>query len=149
MTWSLDDPASFLREAEHIALARITLAQGRPREAQGLLARLISAAQEDDRNGSLIKLLALQAVACQAQRHTDKALLSLEHALSLGEAEGFVRSLVDQGRPLATLLAQLPPTPYRDRLIAACGEGPAGRPSSGSSPAILSIMGWASVSLSP
>lgn len=32
-----------------------------------------------------------------------------------------MRTFLDEGQPLANLLGQLPPTPYRDRLLAAFG----------------------------
>ena len=43
-------------------------------------------------------------MAFQEKKETAKALLALEHALSLAEPEGFVRIFVDEGEKMQTLL---------------------------------------------
>jgi LuxR family maltose regulon positive regulatory protein len=52
----------------------------------------------------MIEILALQALAFQAQDDTDQAMSALKRALSLAEPEGYVRTFVDEGEPMARLL---------------------------------------------
>ena len=89
---SVDDDLSYLREFEHITLARVLLAQceservaGGVHDALGLLERLLHAAEDGGRTGSAIEILALQALAHQALGDTSLALAPLERALSLAE----------------------------------------------------------------
>ena len=110
---SAHDELSYLREFEHITLARILLAQCRIdhqdssiHEAIGLLERLLSAAAEGGRAGSVIEILVLQALAHHARGDTPAALLPLERALTLAEPEGYVRTFVDEGSPMSELLLE-------------------------------------------
>jgi LuxR family maltose regulon positive regulatory protein len=73
-------------------------------EAMGLLERLLKAAEEGRRIGSVIEILALQALAHEAQDNIPLALVPLERALALAEPEGYVRIFVDEGPPMARLL---------------------------------------------
>ncbi|MCB0194635.1 MAG: tetratricopeptide repeat protein [Anaerolineae bacterium] len=110
---TVDDDLSFLREFEHITLARVLMVQyGNDQrddsieEALRLLSRLLQAAEAGGRNGSAIEILMLQALARQAQDDIAAALVSLEQALTLAEAEGYVRIFVDEGEPMAALLRE-------------------------------------------
>jgi LuxR family maltose regulon positive regulatory protein len=105
------DDLSYLREFEHITLARVLLARSKSDranrsmlEAMGLLERLLKAAEEGGRTGSVIEILVLQALAHQAQGDIPAALIPLERALTLAEPEGYVRMFVDEGPPMAVLL---------------------------------------------
>jgi LuxR family transcriptional regulator, maltose regulon positive regulatory protein len=98
---SADDAPTYLREYEHITLARILL--GRTGNSQ-LLERLLDAALAGERAGSAIEILLLQALALRAAGDIPAALVPLEHALTLAEPEGYVRMFVNEGAPLATLL---------------------------------------------
>ena len=108
---SAHDDLSYLREFEHITLARVLLARYQSdreeryiHEAMGLLERLLKAAEEGGRMGSVIEILVLQALAHEAQGDSPGALVPLERALPLAEPEGYVRIFVDEGRPMARLL---------------------------------------------
>ncbi len=108
---SPDDDLTYPREFEHITLARLFLARkqddgaGHPLgEATGLLERLLKAAEEGGRTGSVIEILALLALTHQMQGNTRAALAPLHHALSLAEPEGYVRIFLDEGPPMALLL---------------------------------------------
>jgi LuxR family maltose regulon positive regulatory protein len=70
----------------------------------GLLERLLQAAEEGGRMGSVIEILVLQALAYEAQGDSPAALVPLKRALTLAEPEGFIRIFVDEGRPMALLL---------------------------------------------
>ncbi len=72
-----------------------------------LLDRLLQAAEEGGRMGSVIEILVLQALAHQAQGSIAPALASLERALTLAEPEGYVRIFVDEGKPMAELLTRI------------------------------------------
>jgi LuxR family maltose regulon positive regulatory protein len=72
-----------------------------------LLERLLKAAEEGGRMGSVIEILVLQALAHQAQGKIPPALMSLERALALAVPEGYVRIFVDEGRPMAELLTRI------------------------------------------
>jgi len=108
---SVDDDLSYLREFEHITLLRVLLAQPRAERAEGsideatqLLDRLLQAAEEGGRTGSVIEILVLQALAHQTRGEIPAALVSLERALTLSEPEGYVRVFADEGAPMAILL---------------------------------------------
>jgi LuxR family maltose regulon positive regulatory protein len=127
---SVDDDLSYLREFEHITLARFLLARymAEPaehsmREATGLLARLLRAAEAGARTGSVIEILMLQALAQQTRGEIPAGLASLQRALTLAEPEGYVRLFVDEGPPMASLLRmaakQTVAPSYVRRLLAA------------------------------
>jgi len=106
-----EDELSYLHEFDHITLARVLIAQyknvrveGDLHAALGLLERLLQAAEEGGRNGSVIEILLLQALAHQAQGDQPRALGSLERALTLAEPEGYVRSFVDEGEGIRLLI---------------------------------------------
>jgi len=104
---STDDDLSYLREFEHITLARMLLARSRGEpvhQVTRLLERLLLAAEEGGRTGHVIEILVLQALALQAPGHIPAALTCLERALTLAEPEGYVRVFVDEGPPIASLL---------------------------------------------
>jgi ATP/maltotriose-dependent transcriptional regulator MalT len=93
-----------LGEYKLITLTRVRLAQGNRDQAQSLLGRLLQAAETDGRIGKAIELLALQALMRQAGGDGVGALEDLKRALTLAEPEGYVRTFVDQGAPMAELL---------------------------------------------
>ena len=118
---SARDELSYLREFEHITLARVLLAQYKidradllVAEAMSLLHRLLKAAEEGGRTGSLIEIMILQALAHHAQGDIGAALLPLEQALTLAEPEGYVRMFVDEGMPMAVLLKEATKPGIRD-----------------------------------
>ena len=107
---SVDDDLSYLREFEHITLARVLLARYQDElkasihEATRLLERLLRAAEEGARTGSVLEILVLQALARQARGDIPAAVAVLQRALTLAEPEGYVRIFVDEGPPMASLL---------------------------------------------
>ncbi len=108
---SAEDDLGFLHEFEHITLARVLIAQYQNdrsdasiQAAMRLLERLLQAAEEGSRMGSVIEILVLQALAFQAQGSITPALAPLERALTLAEPEGFVRIFVVEGNSMAELL---------------------------------------------
>jgi len=108
---SVDDELTFLRDIEHIILARALVALGRAqpgslylKDAVTLLARLLKMTQAAEWIGKTIKVLVLQAVALQATGEIESALNALENALALAKPEGYVRTFVDEGEPMADLL---------------------------------------------
>ena len=111
---SFDDDLSFLHEFEHLTLARVLIAVYKSEredrsihEAMELLERLLKAAEEGERPGSVIDILVLQALAHKAQGDIPFALVSLERALTLAEPEGYVRIFVDEGIPMSQLLSEM------------------------------------------
>jgi LuxR family maltose regulon positive regulatory protein len=106
-----DDELHYLREYEHLTLVRLLMARFGIKaedrflaEASALLTRLLRAAEEGGRGGSVIEILVLQAVAHQLRGDLERALVPLTRALELAEPEGYVRIFVDEGPVLAALL---------------------------------------------
>jgi LuxR family maltose regulon positive regulatory protein len=144
---SVDDDLSYLREFEHITLARVLIARYKSdqvndyiREAVELLERLLKAAEKGGRLSSVIELLILQALAHQAQGDITPALAPLERALTLAEPEGYVRTFVDEGQPMAELLGKMKDEDrtvrktYIHKLLAAFGTEEIRTPSSSLQP---------------
>ena len=132
---SVDDAPGYLREFEHITLARALIARYRSNredvaicDAMKLLERLLQAAEEGRRLGSVIEILVLQALAHQAQGNLSLALAPLERALSLAEPEGYVRIFVDEGESMRWLLEKQAhgegrqPIGYAAKLLAAFAQ---------------------------
>jgi LuxR family maltose regulon positive regulatory protein len=111
---SPDDELSYLREYDHLTLARVLIAryrndrdEGSIRDARRLLDRLLKAAEDGGRTGSAIEILILQALAYHAQGDTPSSVASFERALSLAEPEGYVQVFKGEGQPVADLLPRM------------------------------------------
>ncbi len=118
---AVDDNLSYLREFEHITLAKVLIAQYLTEPADDsicavieLLNRLLKAAEEGGRKGSVIEILIHKALAYEAQGNSFSALASLERALILAEPEGYLRIFVDQGPPMAKILNEAARRGYQE-----------------------------------
>ncbi|MCA9956187.1 MAG: hypothetical protein KC434_15770, partial [Anaerolineales bacterium] len=130
-----DDEQSYLREFDHLTLARLLIARGKSepdenylQDAHHLLARLLSAAESGGRTGSASEILVQRALAHEVQGNRASALDTLSRALELAEPAGYVRLFLDEGKPLLTLLKTLlaegrEPKRYVAQLLAASGVG--------------------------
>ncbi len=147
---SVDDELSYLHEFEHMTLAKVLIAryrsdQGAKRsidEVTGLLERLLKAADEGERTGSVIEILMLQALAHEAQGNIPLGLVPLERAMTLAEPEGYLRIFVDEGEAMRSLLrhaaAEGIASSYVQRLLSAFDK-PAQPASSNSTVAIAGL----------
>jgi len=119
---SLADEVNYLREFEHLTLARLEIANPL---VNALLARLLQAAEAQKRRGSALDILLVQALAHEAQGKRPQALAALERALALAEPEGYVRIFVDEGEAMRLLIEKqsqnrdYPLSDYVDKLLAA------------------------------
>ena len=129
---SVEDDLSYLHEFDHITLARVLLARYQSDHADGsmsavlgLLERLLKAAEEGGRKGSVIEILVVQAIAYHAQGNLAAALVPLRHALALAEPEGYVRMFLDEGPSMRHLLREASTRgimpDYTGKLLAAFG----------------------------
>jgi LuxR family maltose regulon positive regulatory protein len=114
-------------EMVQTTLARLFLARGQPGDALSVLERLKEASSSSGVLGNQVESLVLRALAKTALGETDAAVEGISLALRLAEPQGFVRTFIDEGEPIAPLLreaARRGTTPeYADRLIAALEEG--------------------------
>ena len=94
----------YLREFEDLTLVRVLLAQDEPAAALALLESLRPAAETAGRMGTVIEILALQALALGAVADEDGALEALGRALHLARPEGYARVFLDEGATMAHLL---------------------------------------------
>lgn len=127
---SAADDVAYVREFEHITLARLIFAQGvidrdddSLEKAIALLDRLLVAAEVGQRTGSVIEILVVQALAQSARDDVPAALKSLDRAVRLAEPEGYVRVIADEGPTMAGLLRialqQRDASSYLRRLLSA------------------------------
>jgi LuxR family maltose regulon positive regulatory protein len=132
-----DGALSYVRDLEHVNLARVLVAQGLYRpdgpwldEALALLARLAEAAEEAGWVGRAIEVLVLRAVAHAARGEESAASGPLARALALAEPEGYIRTFLDEGAPVRGLLVgavargAAPHQAYMGRLLSAFGAAP-------------------------
>jgi LuxR family maltose regulon positive regulatory protein len=111
---TIEEEPGYLREFEQITFARILLSQYQSdhstsvlQDAMGLLERLLRAADEGGRMGSVIEILVLQALAHQMQEDIPAALSSLERALKLAEPEGYMQIFLAEGSSMAELIREV------------------------------------------
>jgi LuxR family maltose regulon positive regulatory protein len=107
---TVDDELSYLREYEHITLARLLIAkhgaddQRSLEDADQLLVRLRTAAQSGGRMGSVIETLVLQAMTRHKLGNLRSALDLLGEAVMLAEPEQYLRTFLDEGVAMRELL---------------------------------------------
>ncbi|HEX3643036.1 MAG TPA: LuxR family transcriptional regulator, partial [Ktedonobacteraceae bacterium] len=116
----------FVHEREEVAYVRVLLAKHQPVQALTRLEPLLVRATTGQRWGHVIEIRLLQALAHQMCQKEIQALDALSEAVRLAEPEGYIRSFVDEGAPMGTLLYHLRkrdrksgPTPYLDTVLAA------------------------------
>jgi LuxR family maltose regulon positive regulatory protein len=136
---STDDDLSYLREYEHVTLARLLLARHRATRSaddlQGatrLLSRLLGAAEAGSRAGTVIEIETLRASAHRAAGEPRAALRALEHAVDLAEPENWTRFVVDAAPALGDVTGQLaarrPDSAYVRALLTPHAEANAATP---------------------
>jgi LuxR family transcriptional regulator, maltose regulon positive regulatory protein len=115
---SVDDQPDYLREYEHLTLARLLLAQHRADQhfhgaasashvaaVSGLLDRLHAAAVEAGRDGSALEIRVMQALAHHACGDLPEALAALGGSFAATpEPDGYVRLYLDEGASMRALL---------------------------------------------
>ncbi|MBK8910386.1 MAG: tetratricopeptide repeat protein [Chlorobi bacterium] len=105
-------------EVERRTVARVLIATGEYAEALTILTELAQLAETEGRDGNLIVLLNLMAIAhCQCGNEPE-ALPLLERALRLGQPERYTRTFVDEGEAMRGLLLRL-----RKKIVGREGEG--------------------------
>jgi LuxR family maltose regulon positive regulatory protein len=107
------DEITFFNGFGHKTLARVLISSSRenPKEkylsdAHSLITQMLDIAKPVGCMREVIELLVLQALAYQEQGLHDRALGSLEEALTLAEPEGYARTFIDEGEPMKTILKQ-------------------------------------------
>jgi LuxR family maltose regulon positive regulatory protein len=106
-----DLPARTLfAEVPRLTLARVLIAQGSPdgvQHARQILDQVLGIARAVHCDRYIIEVLALQALACDAQGEGQAALDLLRQSLDLAQTGGFVRVFVELGPAMARLLRQV------------------------------------------
>jgi len=133
---SIDDELTYLREFEHITLARLLLARYRHgrddrsiEDAERLLAASCGRPMMAAGSAAPSRILMLQALCTRRKAITTRDRAAGARAPSLAEPEGYVRTFIDEGAPMARLLTEarargaMPD--YAGRLLAALDAGTA------------------------
>jgi LuxR family maltose regulon positive regulatory protein len=100
------DPPTYLAEYDQLTLARLLVAGGEAREALFLLDRVLDAAREAGRDGSVVEGRLVRALAHHANGDAGSAAADLAAALTDGVPAGYCRLFLDEGQPMAELLGQ-------------------------------------------
>jgi LuxR family maltose regulon positive regulatory protein len=90
-----------------MVLARVHLAEGSPQAALAVLDPAAVAAEAAGREGRLIEISTLQALAHAALRDQAAAHRALGRAVVLAAPEGYIRTFIDAGPAVEILLAEL------------------------------------------
>lgn len=104
LPYRLADTPTFLREIDYLALVKIAIVKGEAAAALPLLAQMMQLAVTQGRHGNQLALLLNEAWAFYTLGRSSEALASLGHALAIAAPEGYLRTFVDMGQPISTLL---------------------------------------------
>jgi LuxR family maltose regulon positive regulatory protein len=125
---SVADDVIYVREFEHLTLARALVADRRPgaelrlAQVRDLLGRLLRQAHDSHRGGSVLEISVVEALAHHRSGDLARALASLAEALDLAEPEGYVGLFLDEGVAMTELLTtavrQGRASPYLQQLLA-------------------------------
>ncbi|AWP26249.1 LuxR C-terminal-related transcriptional regulator [Paenibacillus sp. Cedars] len=101
------DRVSVFELFDYQLFARVLVLQGRWDEAEELLDRLLYLAESEMRPIDAAEILCITAVMLQSREEHRKALIQLEEALQVSEANDFTRIFLDEGAPVIELLHEL------------------------------------------
>jgi LuxR family maltose regulon positive regulatory protein len=101
------DPPIYLAEYDQVTFARLLVAEDRAEEALPLLDRVLDAAQQAGRDGSVVEARLVRALAHHAGGDADSAAVDLAAAVTDGVPAGYCRLFLDEGQPMAELLERL------------------------------------------
>jgi len=122
---SLSQPHEYRTEFDFLTLVRVKLAAGQCDGIPASLECLMRNAERQGRVGTLIEALVLSALVHERLADPATADEELGRALSRAEPEGYVRTFIDEGAPLAALLGRAAASgaraPYATRLLEAMG----------------------------
>lgn len=96
----------YLAECNHLTLVRLLIAERRLDRAFALLDRLLGAAEGTGREGSVVEILMLRALAHAAAGDLDEAMDPLARSLKAAVPAGYARLFLDEGPPMETLLRE-------------------------------------------
>ena len=97
---------TFPQNTLDMSSAYLNVAEGKYTEADASLEKLQTDAEKAGRNGNLIEILLLRALATRSRGKIAEAVDLLRRALVLAEPEGYVRIFIDLGPPMAGLLKE-------------------------------------------
>jgi ATP/maltotriose-dependent transcriptional regulator MalT len=101
-----------LIQGEYLTLVRLLLARKETGKALDILEAFLMHNEKRAQTRRVIEILVLQAIAYQQQGEGTLAMSTIVKALTLAEPEGYVRSIIDEGKPVAQLLYQATTPPY-------------------------------------
>ena len=104
---TLAEPLPYHRQFEYLTLVRILISERRGHEALLFLDPLLTMAADTERGNDILEILVLKALAYHAQGDLKRALVELAEALCRAEREGYIRTFVDEGAPMAVLLQHM------------------------------------------
>jgi LuxR family maltose regulon positive regulatory protein len=99
-----DPPPDYERRREHLTYARLLIREGRPDLALRILSPIQDQAEATGRDGDLVEVSIVTALAHEAHGYPAEAFRLLHRALELGDPSGYLRVFVDEGEELARLL---------------------------------------------
>src|SRR5262249_25829266 len=92
------------RDDELLVRARLHLIEGAPARAIELLRPPLAATEAAGMVGDAVRFLVVLAVAYEQLANRGRAVSVLEHALDLAEPGGYVRTFLDEGPAMLSLL---------------------------------------------
>ncbi|OZB92826.1 LuxR C-terminal-related transcriptional regulator [Paenibacillus sp. XY044] len=125
---SAKDKPTFQREYELMTLVRLLGKQRKENEALRILEHLLPQSEREQLVSSILENHILQALLNEQLGQKTAALRHLHTALFLGEQNGYIRSFVDEGKPLMLLLGRYEAAVLRGELGGSQNDFGAGLP---------------------
>ncbi len=114
----ITDGIRYGQQGELIILSRVLITLNEMKKAEELLERLLADSRSRNHRGRMITLLALRSCVHQTQEDRNEALMYLDQALSLAASEGYIRTFLDLGEPIKSLLPLITSRPdYAKNLL--------------------------------
>jgi len=121
----IQDELDPLYVVEQRMLAQVYLYLGHTEQALTVVKPLLPLLTRLGRVAEELSILAIYALILHTQRDTTQALNIIASALAIGEAEGYIRTFVDYGKPMGLLLTKLYEAQQRGLYLQGQGCSPA------------------------